>query len=103
MHTVNHLTGTPKEGDKRNVMEESARISRGKVEELQKLSPKSFDAIFFPGGFGAAKNLSNFATEGDKMQVEQEVIRVIKEAVASKTHLGLCCISPILVAKVLGK
>ena len=27
---------------------------------------------------------------------------MIKEAVANKTHIGLCCISPVLVAKVLG-
>jgi len=84
-------------------MEESAWISRGNIEELSKLNPKKYDAVFIPGGFGAAKNLSDFAFNGENMVVDIEVERVIKESVASKTHLGLCCISPILVAKVLGK
>ena len=41
----------------RNVMEESARIARGKVDPLSKLTANDFDAVIFPGGFGAAKNL----------------------------------------------
>ena len=36
---------------------ESARIARGKVESLSALKQDNFDAVVFPGGFGAAKNL----------------------------------------------
>ena len=67
---MNHLDGSVKEGDKRNVMEESAWISRGNVEDIVKLNPKSYDAVFIPGGFGAAKNFSDFAINGDKMVVD---------------------------------
>ena len=41
----------------RNVLTESARIARGKITDLAKLSAADHDAAVFPGGFGAAKNL----------------------------------------------
>jgi len=63
-HVVNHLTGEASEEPKRNVLEESARIARGNIQDLKKLSPDSFDAVILPGGFGAAKNLSTFGFEG---------------------------------------
>ena len=71
--------------------------------DLIDLNPGKFDAIFIPGGFGAAKNLSTFATDGPNMKVDPRIEKIIKEAVATNTHIGLCCISPILISKVLGK
>ena len=41
----------------RNVLRESARIARGKISPLADLNISSHDAVVFPGGFGAAKNL----------------------------------------------
>lgn len=41
----------------RNVLVESARIARGKIQDLKDLKVQDFDAVIFPGGFGAAKNL----------------------------------------------
>jgi len=41
----------------RNVLTESARIARGKITDLARLSAANHDAAIFPGGFGAAKNL----------------------------------------------
>ena len=41
-------------------MVESARIARGAVKPLTQLNPEDADAVVFPGGFGAAKNLSDF-------------------------------------------
>ena len=38
-------------------MVEAARIARGEIESLDKLTADGFDAVIFPGGFGAAKNL----------------------------------------------
>ena len=40
----------------RNVLIESARIARGKIEKLSELDVSKHDAVIFPGGFGAAKN-----------------------------------------------
>ena len=55
--TVNVLQGAPTEGESRNVLVESARIARGEVKPLTELTSSAADAVFFPGGFGAAKNL----------------------------------------------
>lgn len=101
MHVVDHTKGAPSE-ESRNVMVESARISRGNVKPLSELSSASADAVIFPGGFGAAKNLSDFAVKGAEMSVIADVERVINDFHGAKKPIGLCCIAPMLAAKVLG-
>lgn len=96
------VQGAPMEGESRNVLVESARIARGNVKPLTELSSASADAVIFPGGFGAAKNLSDFAVNGANLAVTVDVSRVIKDFHAAKKPIGLCCIAPILAAKVLG-
>jgi len=76
MHVVNHMSGEEM-NEKRNVLVESARIARGAVEPLANLNTDSFDALIIPGGFGAAKNLSTFATEGPDMSVDADLSRVL--------------------------
>ncbi|XP_069109977.1 glutamine amidotransferase-like class 1 domain-containing protein 3, mitochondrial [Argopecten irradians] len=77
MHVVNHTKGEPMEPN-RNVLVESARIARGKIDALSNLDSSKFDAIIFPGGFGAAKNLCTFAVDGaENMKVDTDVKRVI--------------------------
>lgn len=99
MHVLDHTTG--KEIDqKRNVMIESARITRGSINPIEELKVSNFDAIFFPGGFGAAKNLSTYATEGADMTVNADVKNILEEAVDEKINIGMCCISPIIAARV---
>jgi len=101
MHVVDHTKGAPSE-ESRNVLVESARIARGNVKPLSELSSTSADAVIFPGGFGAAKNLSDFAVKGAEMSVIGDVERVIKDFHGAKKPIGLCCIAPMLAAKVLG-
>lgn len=48
MHVVNHCEGKPTE-EKRNILQESARIARGDVTDLAKLDVSAFDAAIFPG------------------------------------------------------
>ena len=101
-HVVNHLTGDVQEHS-RNIMEESARISRGDCKDLQTLDVEEFDALLIPGGFGAAKNLSNFAFKGADMQVDEDVEQIMKEFHLKSKVIGLTCISPIIAAKLFGK
>lgn len=103
MHVVNHLTGQPAPGETRNVLVESARIARGKVRPLAQLRAQDFDAVIFPGGFGAAKNLCDFATKGAACAVSPEVEKVVKAFHGAGKPVGMCCIAPVLAAKVLGK
>ena len=100
MHAIDHTKGEPMSVN-RNVLVESARIARGKVQTLSNLSAKDYDAVIFPGGFGAAKNLSNFAVDGANMKVNNNVERILKDFHKDEKPIGLCCIAPVLVAKVI--
>lgn len=100
MHAIDHTKGEPMETN-RNVLVESARIARGKITALSELTSKNFDAVIFPGGFGAAKNLSTFAVDGTNMKVIGDVERVIRDFHTNKKPIGLCCIAPVLAANLL--
>lgn len=82
----------------RNVMIEAARIARGDVLDLSKVSMDDYAGLILPGGFGVAKNLCSFAFEGAKASVEAETKRIIQEAYKQKKPIGAVCISPALVA-----
>jgi enhancing lycopene biosynthesis protein 2 len=99
---VNHLTGQAT-GAKRSVLVESARIARGKISNLKEVRADQLDALIFPGGFGAAKNLCNFAEKGAAATIHPEVARLIKEMVAAKKPICAICIAPALIAATLGK
>ncbi len=99
-HVVNHLTGQTSE-ESRNVLVEAARIARGKIRDLATVHAGELDAVVFPGGFGAAKNLCTFAFDGTAMSVNPDVERLIGEMRAAGKPIGLICISPALGAKLI--
>jgi enhancing lycopene biosynthesis protein 2 len=94
--------GKQTETSTRNVIQEAARIARGKIQDLRELREKDFDAVIFPGGFGAAKNLSSWAVSGANAQVIPDITRVITEFHKASKPIGAICIAPTLVSKVLG-
>lgn len=99
---INHATGKPApEG--RNVMVESARISRGDIAPLATLDIDAFDALVFPGGFGAAKNLCSFAADGAECVVDPDVKRAFMGFHKAGKPIGLCCIAPVIAARLLGR
>lgn len=100
MHVINHLTGEEVKGEKRNVLLESARIARGNIRDIRTVQADDIDGLIFPGGFGAAKNLCDFATKGENCQVHPEVVRLILEFAAKKKPQAACCIAPAMYAKV---
>lgn len=102
MHVVNHLTGDVATGEKRNVLVESARIARGKIRDIKDVKVADIDALILPGGFGAAKNLCDFAVKGAECQVHPEVARLIREIMTERKPLGAICIAPAVLARVLG-
>jgi enhancing lycopene biosynthesis protein 2 len=99
---MNHLTGLPT-GGKRNALVESARIARGKIRSLKEIKAADLDAVVFPGGFGAAKNLCNFAEKGAGAEIHPEVARLLREMAAAGKPICAICIAPALVAAALGK
>jgi enhancing lycopene biosynthesis protein 2 len=98
---TNHLKKQP-QSQKRNVLEESARIARGNIRDLATVSADDLDALVFPGGFGAAKNLCDFASKGHAAKVNPQVEKLLKAMHAAKKPIGLACISPVLAAAVFG-
>jgi len=98
MHTIDHLHGRPMI-DKRNVLTESARIARGKIKDVSTVHAKDLDALIFPGGFGAAKNLSDFAVKGAECHINIHVTRLAKEMHDAKKPIGLACIAPVIAAR----
>jgi enhancing lycopene biosynthesis protein 2 len=100
-HVINHLTGEVMQ-EKRNVLVESARIARGNIKALNEYNAANFDALLFPGGFGAAKNLSSVAFDGASATVDQEVERAIRDTHAAGKPIGAMCIAPTFLVKVLG-
>ncbi len=103
MHVVNHVTGEEVAGEKRNVLVESARIARGKVKPLDELNVVEYNGIIIPGGFGAAKNLSDFASKGAELAVDPKLEEIMTKFHDSGKPIGVCCIAPTIAAKVFGK
>ncbi len=97
---INHLTGK-ETNEIRNVLVESARIARGKIKPLSAFDPANFDALMMPGGYGVAKNLSDFAFRGADCTVIPELEAAIRGMVAAGKPIGAVCISPVIVACVL--
>lgn len=103
MDVINHLECKQDSTHCRNVLVESARIARGQILPLSELAKncQQYDAVVFPGGFGVAKNLSDFATKGPDCTVIPDVETVLKEFHNCKKPIGLTCIAPVLAARVI--
>ena len=102
MHVVDHVTGEAVPGQSRNVLVESARIARGDISAVDAVRVESLDALVLPGGYGAAKNLSDFAVKGAACQVHPAVAGLLRAVHAAGKPIGAICIAPAVVAKVLG-
>jgi enhancing lycopene biosynthesis protein 2 len=100
MHVVNHLTQEVTD-EKRNVLVESARIARGEIRDVAELRAVDIDALIIPGGFGAAKNLSDFAVKGPEARVDSEVARILREMTDARKPVGALCIAPATLTRAL--
>lgn len=99
-HVINHITGEEM-NETRNVMVESARIARGEISPLSTLNISQFDVLLIPGGFGAAKNLNQWALKGPDGEIDTEVKSVIQKAQElGKVICGLC-MGPTVIAQAL--
>ncbi len=98
-HVVNHLSGEEMP-ESRNVLTEAARIARGAIKDLKEFNAADYDAIIFPGGFGAAKNLSSFAFDGTDCTVNEDVSGAVKAVHDAGKPIGALCIAPAMMAKI---
>ncbi|MBD30586.1 MAG: isoprenoid biosynthesis protein ElbB [Candidatus Marinimicrobia bacterium] len=102
MHVINHYTGQEMD-EFRNVLVESARIARGNIKDMAEVSGSDLDALIIPGGFGVAKNLSDYAMSGAECSINPDVYRLISEMILLKKPIGAICITPAMMAKILAE
>ncbi|MFN2995323.1 isoprenoid biosynthesis glyoxalase ElbB [Serratia plymuthica] len=100
LHVINHLTGDEMP-EERNVLVESARIARGKIRPLSQADAGQLDALIVPGGFGAAKNLSSFASEGAECWIDKDLAKLTQQMHKANKPIGFMCIAPALLPKLL--
>ena len=97
-HVINHLTGEEMP-EKRNMLVESARIARGEVVEISAIQPADIDALVIPGGFGSAKNFTNWAFEGPDGTINPKVKLLLVNMINVGKPIAALCVSPVVVAK----
>ncbi|EJL6720168.1 isoprenoid biosynthesis glyoxalase ElbB [Vibrio alginolyticus] len=96
LHVINHLTGDEMD-ETRNVLIESARIARGNIDDVAKLNVDEYDALLLPGGFGAAKNLTDFAVSGAECSINTHVAQACRAFANAEKPAGYLCISPVII------
>nr|WP_159465178.1 isoprenoid biosynthesis glyoxalase ElbB [Scandinavium goeteborgense] len=103
-HVIDHITGETM-NESRNVLKEAARIVRGNIKPVMECSCDEFSAVIVPGGFGAAKNLSNFATRGenDDFCVDKSTLKVLTMFAGKNKPAGYMCIAPVILPSVYGR
>lgn len=99
---INYVTGK-ETSERRNVLVESARLARGEITDIAKVKAESLDALILPGGFGAALNLSDFASKGAKATVNADVARLVGDVHKQGKPICAICIAPAVIARVLGE
>jgi len=99
MHVVDHLRGEAT-AETRNVLVESARIARGEISDIAGAKADDLDGLIIPGGFGAAKNLSDFAVAGSEAKPHPEVARLVVEMMRASKPVAAVCIAPALIASI---
>ncbi|EAS41252.1 isoprenoid biosynthesis protein ElbB [Photobacterium profundum] len=100
-HVINHLTGE-ETTETRNVLIEAARIARGNIEDIVNLKPIEYDALLIPGGFGAAKNLSNFAIKGAECEINPDVKKACQAFAQEEKPAAYLCIAPTMIPAIYG-
>ncbi len=100
-NVVDHSINKTVDNENRNMLVESARISRGEIKELKEYNPDDFDALVLPGGFGVAKNLFTYAIDGVECKIDSEVEKMILDTIEKDKPIGAICISPLLVTRAL--
>jgi enhancing lycopene biosynthesis protein 2 len=96
---INHITNEEEPQESRSILKESARLVRGRIKPLNEINMNEFDAIVFPGGFGAATNWCNWLTHGTDFSIEEDIRELVSQARTHHKPLGFICIAPVMIPK----
>jgi enhancing lycopene biosynthesis protein 2 len=102
---VDHTSGSSeREAPRRDLLVESARLSRGRIEALRPESWRECAALVVPGGFGAAKNLMTGLLEpGRPRRARPEVEEALRGLHEAGRPLGAVSLGQAVVAAALGR
>lgn len=103
INAIDHTNDQTNEESQRNILSEATRITREPCEDLKNIDINQFDGIAFPGGFGAATHLCDFAQKGAECSVDLNIQKIIEQFHLQSKPIFACCIAPALIAKVLGQ
>ena len=98
---VNHYTGAETRMEKREVLSESARITRGKIAAIGTASERDLGALILVGGYGAVHNLCTYANDGPRGKVNAELRDLIVKMNKLGKPIGAMCIASVVVAMAL--
>lgn len=99
-HVVNHMTGEEMP-ETRNMLVEASRITRGNISNINEVNPADIDGLIIPGGFGSAKNFTNWAFKGPDGTILPEVKLMIVNMLNVGKPVAALCVSPVVMAKAL--
>ncbi len=99
-HVINHTNGEEM-NESRNMLIESARIARGDIHNINDIAPADIDALVIPGGFGSAKNFTNWAFSGPDGSILPEVKLLLVNLINVGKPIAALCVSPIVLSKAL--
>nr|WP_086938357.1 isoprenoid biosynthesis glyoxalase ElbB [Thaumasiovibrio occultus] len=100
-HVLEHHSGS-EQNESRNVMREAGRLVRGEISPLHELNANDYDALLVPGGFGVAKNLSNFAFKGKECELDETFKAATTAFAQQEKPAGYVCIAPALIPLIYG-
>ncbi|XP_020299512.1 ES1 protein homolog, mitochondrial-like isoform X2 [Pseudomyrmex gracilis] len=100
--SVDHLAKKPDATcPKRNALVEGARLARTCCKPLCECEACTHGGLLIPGGFGAARTLSNFIEKGAQCTVLPDLQHLIEDFYCEKKPIGSMCIASAIVARVL--
>lgn len=94
---VNHNTNQ-ESSESRNILIESARITRGNVLPLDEFNAELYNAVVLPGGFGAVKNFTTFLQDGHNAQLHSDIKKALENAIFHKLWIVGICAAPLVIA-----
>ena len=87
--------------ENRNMLTEAAHIARGEISPLSSANVEELDGIILPGGFGAALNLSDFASQGNEMTIRPDLETLLGAFADAGKPIAALCIAPPILAKLM--
>jgi len=97
---INHVDMSVDATATRSVLQESARLVRGRIKPITMANIAEYDAIIFQGGLGAVTTLCNWLTEKSDFSFNLDVQQFIEAAVKYKKPMGFICIAPMMITKI---